>query len=165
MIHFNLYPAKILSGFLASLMAAFVDNLLPLFLTATVFEFFDFVTGCWKSAIVSHRKKEHFAFESVKAWRTIYKYVLTLVGIMLAELLDHTLADESRLRLANFFTAGVCGVEFWSFLENAAVISNHPVFKWLRKFMKLKVEDTTGLSLGPGRARDKKTGKFVKASK
>ena len=56
MIHFNLYPAKILSGFLASLMAAFVDNLLPLFMTATVFEFFDFVTGCWKSAIVAHRK-------------------------------------------------------------------------------------------------------------
>ena len=58
-------------------------------------------------------------------------------------MLDAMLSD-SRLRLANFFTAFCCGVEFWSFLENAAEISEHPIFRWLKKFMKHKVENELG---------------------
>ena len=60
-------------------------------------------------------------------------------------MLDQTIAEETRLRFANWFTAFCCGVEFWSFLENAAVISDHPLFRWLRKFMKTKVEESTGI--------------------
>jgi phage-related holin len=104
----------------------------------------DFVTGVIKSSVVSKRRGERFAFESIKAWRTIYKFVFILIGIVLAELLDHTLAEESRLRFANYFTAFCCGVEFWSFLENAAVISDHPIFRFLRKFMRVKLEDQLG---------------------
>lgn len=147
MLHLNLYPAKILAGLLAGVAAVFVDNLLPLFLTVTVFELVDFITGCIKSAVVAKRKKEKFAFESVKAWRTIYKYVFLLIGIVLCEMLDHVVVEEGRLRFANYFTGFACGVEFWSFLENAAIISDHPLFRWLRKFMKLKVEETTGLTI------------------
>jgi len=149
--HLNLYPAKIIAGVLSGFFALFIDNLLPLFITATIFEFVDFVTGCIKSAVVAKRKGEKFAFESIKAWRTIYKYVFLLIGIFLAELLDHTVANEGRLRLANYFTCFACGVEFWSFLENAAIISDHPLFRWLRKFMKLKVEETTGLTIDGNR--------------
>jgi phage-related holin len=101
----------------------------------------DFVTGCIKSAVVSKRKGGKFAFESVKAWRTIYKFVLILIGIVLAELLDQTFGNDGRLKLANYFTAFCCGVEFWSFLENAAVISDHPIFRMLKKVMREKVED------------------------
>lgn len=142
-----MYPAKILVGILAGFVTVFIDNLLPLFIVASVFELVDFVTGCIKSAVVAKRKKEKFAFESVKAWRTVYKYVFLLIGIVLAELLDQTIANEGRLRFANYFTGFACGVEFWSFLENAAVISDHPIFRFLRKFMKLKVEETTGLTI------------------
>lgn len=142
-----MYPAKILVGILAGFVTVFIDNLLPLFIVASVFELVDFVTGCIKSAVVAKRKKQKFAFESVKAWRTVYKYVFLLIGIVLAELLDQTIANEGRLRFANYFTGFACGVEFWSFLENAAVISDHPIFRFLRKFMKLKVEETTGLTI------------------
>lgn len=141
---YNLYPMKILVGVIMGFVGVFFDNLLPLFLMATVFEFIDFITGVIKSATIAKRKKEKFCFESVKAWRTIYKYIFILLGILMAEMLDMTLAVETRLRFANYFTAFCCGVEFWSFLENAAVISNHPVFRWLRKFMKMKVEDQIG---------------------
>ncbi len=34
-----------------------------------------------------------------------------------------------------------------SFLENAAIISDHPLFRWLRKFMKFKVEEMAGLDI------------------
>lgn len=140
----NIYPMKALAGFIAGFASIFVENLLPLFFTVVIFETMDFVTGVIKSGVVSKRKGERFAFESIKAWRTIYKFVFILIGIVLAELLDHTLAEESRLRFANYFTAFCCGVEFWSFLENAAVISDHPVFRWLRKFMRVKLEDQLG---------------------
>ena len=146
-MHFNIYPAKILAGVLAATIALFIDNVLPLFIMVTVFEVIDFLTGVIKSAVVSKRKGERFAFESVKAWRTIYKFVFILIGILLAEMLDHTIAEETRLRFANYFTAFCCGIEFWSFLENAAVISEHPLFLWLRKFMKFKVEDQIGMTL------------------
>lgn len=137
---FNIYGEKIGAGLIAGLVSYFVHNLVPLIVCALIFEVIDFGTGLWKSAVVSHRKGENFVFESVKAWRTIYKVVFILLGIVLMEMLDAVLGPHD-LRLANYFTAFCCGVEFWSFLENAAVISNHPVFRWLRKFMKTKVED------------------------
>ena len=140
------YPAKILAGVLAGFLSLFVENLLPLFITVTVFEAVDFVTGVIKSYVVAKRTKRRFTFESIKAWRTIYKYVFILIGIVLTEMLDQTIANETRLRFANYFTAFCCGVEFWSFLENAAVISDHPLFRWLRKFMKFKLEDEIGMT-------------------
>lgn len=146
-MHFNMYPAKVIVGIIAAALASLETNLLPLFLTVTVFEIIDFVTGVIKSYVTSKRKGERFAFESVKAWRTIYKFVFILIGIMLAEMLDHTIAAETRLRFANYFTGFCCGIELWSFLENAAVISEHPLFLWLRKFMKFKVEDQMGMTL------------------
>lgn len=140
MTRLNIYSEKIGAGLVASIAAYFVHNILPLVVCVLVFEMIDFVTGVWKSAVVSKRNGGRFAFESVKAWRTIYKLVFILTGIIMAEMLD-AVASEYHLRLANYFTAFCCGVEFWSFLENAAVISNHPVFRWLKKFMKQKMED------------------------
>lgn len=141
-----MYPQKLFVGVFSGFLSVFVENLLPLFITVTLFEFVDFITGVIKSAVVAKRTKQRFAFESVKAWRTIYKYVFILIGIVLAEMLDQTVSNESRLRFANYFTAFCCGVEFWSFLENAAVISDHPIFRWLRRFMKFKLEDEIGMT-------------------
>lgn len=142
---FTLYGNKIGAGLVAAIMSTLVNDLVPLFVAVTVFELVDFLTGTLKSAILAKRARKRFAFESVKAWRTIYKYVFILAGIALAEVLDYTIVEDSRLRLANYFTAFCCGVEFWSFLENAAVISNHPIFRWLRKYMKFKVEEQMGI--------------------
>lgn len=152
--YFNLYPNKMFAGVFASLAALICDNLLPLFVTVVLFEAMDFITGVIKSAVLAKRAGRRFAFESVKAWRTIYKVVFILIGIVLAEMLDKTIAEETRLRFANWFTAFCCGVEFWSFLENAAVISDHPLFRWLRKFMKLKVEDQLGMTLEEAQKED-----------
>ncbi len=128
------------AGILAALLSYFVHNILPLVVCMMIFEAIDFVTGVWKSAIVAKRNGKQFAFESVKAWRTIYKIVFILAGIIMSEMLDVVVAEHD-LRLANYFTAFCCGVEFWSFLENAAVISDHPIFRWLRKFMKERMKD------------------------
>lgn len=143
-MHYNLYPNKMIAGLFAGLCSTMVHDLLPLFVMVIVFEIIDFITGVIKSGVVSKRRGETFAFESVKAWRTIYKFVFIMVGICLAWMLEQSLAVDAPLKFANYFTAFCCGVEFWSFLENAAVISEHPVFRWLRKFMKQKLEDEIG---------------------
>ena len=140
---YNMYTAKTCSGLVSGAIGIFFSSLWPLFICVIVFECVDFVTGCWKSFVIARRKGENPAFESIKAWRTIYKVVFIFVGIVLSEMLDAMLSD-SRLRLANFFTAFCCGVEFWSFLENAAEISEHPIFRWLKKFMRHKVENELG---------------------
>lgn len=145
---FTLTPAKVLSGLVAGFVGLLLQTLLPLFICVIVFEAIDFITGVWKSGVEAKRAGQRFAFESVKAWHTVYKLVFILVGIVLAELLDDMICD-TRIRLANFFTAFACGVEFWSFLENAAVISNHPIFRWLRRFMKHKVETELGTEFEP----------------
>lgn len=159
MAQLNLYWEKFAAGFFAGFVGLLVNDLLPLFVAVTIFELVDFITGVLKSAVVAKRTKQKFAFESIKAWRTIYKYVFILIGIVLADMLAQVLAEqtESRLRFANYFTAFCCGVEFWSFLENAAVISDHPLFRWLRKFMKFKVEDQLGMSFDDAQKEDEKT--------
>lgn len=143
MVMYNMYAAKTCAGLVSGAIGLFFGSLLPLFICVVIFECVDFITGCWKSFVIAKRKGKNPAFESIKAWRTIYKVVFIFVGIVLSEMLDSTLSVE-RLRLANFFTAFCCGIEFWSFLENAAEISEHPIFKWLKKFMKHKVEAELG---------------------
>lgn len=112
MIPINLYFEKLLAGIIAGLCSVFIQNLLPLFIVVAIFEGVDFITGVIKSKVIAKRRKEKFAFESVKAWRTIYKCVFILIGVVLAELLDHTLDMDSRLKFANYFTAFCCGIEF-----------------------------------------------------
>ena len=97
MLHFNLYPNKMFAGCFASLAALICDNLLPLFITIVIFELMDFATGIMKSAVLAKRAGRRFAFESIKAWRTIYKMVFILIGVVLAEMLDATIAEETRL--------------------------------------------------------------------
>lgn len=144
MLNYNIYPMKMFAGVMAGFVSVCTEELKPLFIAVLVFEAVDFVTGVIKSAVLAKREGRKFAFESVKCWRTIYKVVFLLIGVALMEYLDRILMVEGRLRFANYFTAFCCGVEFWSFLENAAEVCDHPIFRYLKRFMKTKVEDQIG---------------------
>lgn len=142
-------PERIISGTIATMLSSLFESLMPLFITVLIFEVVDFGTGVWKSFVVAKRKKIKFAFESVKAWRTIYKVVFIFLGIYLSALLSEIIPpDGHEMQLAKYFTGFACGVEFWSFLENAAEISNHKVFRALKKIMKNKVDDALELKSG-----------------
>lgn len=118
-----------------------------LILCAVLFVAIDFVTGVWASFVASRRHGENIAFESDRAWDTVTKMVFIMLGIVMSYLIDAYILDHLHLRLANLFTGFACGVEFFSYLENAAIISNHPIFRWLRKFMGKKVKDKTGVDI------------------
>lgn len=134
-------PERVLSGTIATMLSTLFESLMPLFVAVLIFEVIDFVTGVWKSVVVAQRKNKKFAFESIKAWRTIYKVVFIFIGIYLSALLSDIMPDGHKMQLAKYFTGFACGVEFWSFLENAAEISNHKVFRALKKIMKNKVDN------------------------
>lgn len=78
-------------------------------------------------------------FESAKAWNTIYKLAFSLIAVSLSHYLDTKIFDFVDLKLPNMVAGFVCGTEFWSFLENAGDISEHPVFKAIRKITKRKI--------------------------
>ncbi len=117
----------------------------PLLVCVGVFVALDFVLGIWASRARAVRENREWRFESRKAWRTVYKAVFAMLGICMAWTLDTLVLDFAQLHLAKIFTGFVCGVEFWSYLENAADISNLPIFKALKSLMKGKIEKTLNI--------------------
>ena len=109
------------------------------------FEFIaiDFVVGVWASYARAKKagRLAEWGFESRKAWRTIWKLCFVIIGIVLCDHLDHSVLTFVELNLPKIFCGFVCGVELWSFLENAACISNSPIFRWLVKFMGAKLQE------------------------
>ena len=83
-----------------------------------------------------------WSFSSRRAWDTVLKLLFVMAGIVLAWLLDSVVLTFVELHLAKIFTGFVCGIEFWSYLENAADISGQPVFRALKKVLKRKVDES-----------------------
>ena len=132
---------KYLSGIVAGVMSFFAP-VEPLLLCAMVFVAVDFLTGVLADRHKAHAEGRVWRFESAKAWKTVRKLSFVMAGIVLAWMMDSLMLPVVELRLANLFTGFVCGVEFWSYLENAAEISDHQIFRTLKKIMKNKLDKT-----------------------
>lgn len=90
---------------------------------------FDFLIGLWAC------RKKGEGWQSVKMWRTVHKLFFATLIIMLLYAMD----TEMGISYFQFHRGAAClitGFEIWSILENAAIISNHPVFRALKKLMK-----------------------------
>jgi phage-related holin len=131
---------KYLCGGAAGLAALFMP-VQGLVLCALVFVAIDFATGVWASRRRARRGGFAWNFSSRRAWDTVLKLLFVMAGIMLAWLLDSVVLTFTELHLAKIFTGFVCGVEFWSYLENAADISGQPLFRALKRLLKGKVDD------------------------
>ncbi len=130
---------RFVSGVVAGVAALF-SPIQPLVVTTLVFIGVDFVSGILADRAVALRQGKKWYFESCKAWRTVAKMGLAITAIAMAWLLDRCVLDFMQLNLAKLFTGFTCGVEFWSFLENAAQFSEAPLFRWLRRYAKRRME-------------------------
>ena len=83
-------------------------------------------------------------FESRKAWRTVAKAALVLTAIAMAWLLDTCVLDFLQLNVARLFAGFTCGVELWSFLENAAQLSDAPFFLRMRRYVRRRIGKEVG---------------------
>ena len=131
------------NGVLLGLMALFAP-IKPIVMCALAFILVDFVTGVAASRCEAKQRGEVWYFSSHEAWHTIHKAGFVLLTIAMSWLIEYCVLDFIRLNLTRIIAGAICGVEMWSFLENASVLSDAKVFEWLRNYVKRKVEKEIG---------------------
>jgi phage-related holin len=119
----------------------------PLVLCALTFVMIDFVMGILAGRKRAARQHKDWYFSSDKAWKTVIKLTCIVVGIGMCHLIDTQIIDFMNLHLAKLFTGMVCGIEMWSYLENAMEISDAPVFRSLQKYVGKKMKDEVGIDI------------------
>lgn len=131
------------NGVLLGLMALFAP-IKPIVMCALAFILVDFVTGVAASRCEAKQRGEVWYFSSHEAWHTIHKAGFVLLTIAMSWLIEYCVLDFIRLNLTRIIAGAICGVEMWSFLENASVLSDTKLFRWLRNYVKRKVEKEIG---------------------
>lgn len=124
--------------------AALFAPIRPVVLCALSFILIDFVTGVFASRCEAKQRGEKWYFSSHEAWRTIRKAGFVLLTIAMGWLIESCVLDFVTLNLTRILAGAICGVEMWSFLENASVLSDAKLFEWLRNYVKRKVEKDIG---------------------
>ena len=134
---------RFVSGAAAGIAALFAP-IGPLVATTVVFIGVDFLSGVAADRAAALREGRAWYFESCKAWRTVLKLTLAVTAISMAWLIDSCVLDFMPLNLARLLTGFTCGVELWSFLENAAQLSDAPLFRWLRRYVRRRIRKEAG---------------------
>lgn len=119
----------------------------PLVLCALIFVMIDFVMGILAGRKRAARQHKDWYFSSDKAWKTVIKLTCIVVGIGMCHLIDTQIIDFMNLHLAKLFTGMICGIEMWSYLENAMEISDALVFRSLQKYVGKKMKDEVGIDI------------------
>ena len=130
---------RFVSGVAAAVAGLFAP-IAPLVWCAVAFIGVDFVTGVAASRAVARREGRPWWFESREAWRTVVKLGLVLTAIAMAWLIDSCVLEFMQLNLARLFTGFTCGVDLWSFLENAAQRPDAPLLKRLRQYVRRRID-------------------------
>ena len=115
-------------------MAALFAPVVPLAACTVGFIAVDFVSGVAADRKMTLKEGRVWYFESRRAWRTVRKAGFAVLCIVLAWLLEHWVLAPSDLHPARLFAGFICGVELWSFLENAAQLSEALLFLHLRRY-------------------------------
>lgn len=131
------------NGILLSLAALFAP-IKPVVWCSLTFVLIDFITGVLASRCEAKRRGEKWYFSSHEAWRTIRKACFVMLTIAMSWLIESCILDFVTLNLTRLVSGAICGVEMWSFLENASVLSDAKLFEWLRNYVKRKVEEEIG---------------------
>lgn len=134
---------RFINGLLLGFTALFAP-IKPVILCALAFIFVDFVTGVLASRCEAKKSGKKWYFSSREAWRTIRKAGFVLLTIAMSWLIEYCILDFVTLHITRIIAGAICGVEMWSFLENASVLSDGKLFRWLRNYVRRKVEKEIG---------------------
>jgi hypothetical protein len=63
---------------------------------------------------------------------------VTAIGMMW--MVESCILNFVELHLTRMFAGMVCGVEMWSFLENASLLSDARLFGWLRRYVRHRMK-------------------------
>ena len=134
---------RVVNGLILGLAALF-SPIKSVVICALIFIAVDFVTGVLASRCEARQRGEKWFFSSHEAWRTIRKAGFVLLTITMSWLIESFILNFITLNLTRIIAGAICGVEMWSFLENASVLSDAKIFEWLRNYVKRKVEKEIG---------------------
>ena len=123
------------SGCLVALAALFAP-VVPLVWCVVGFIAFDFLAGVLASRADARREGGEWYFTSSQAWHTAEKLGFAIIALCMAYLIDTLMLDFMHLNLTKLFAGFVCGVEMWSFLENACRISSSPLLRYIRRYVR-----------------------------
>ena len=100
----------------------------------------DLILGVWAARV------KGLGIKSEKLWRTVYKMLIafTIMHLLYSIDVEYGVEVVHSYRVAGLF---IIGFEIWSVLENAAVITDHKMFRILKRYMENKVKDATGVNL------------------
>lgn len=128
-------------AYIASSLMAFFEPIEILVLWMLIFIVSDMITGIHASLT------EGNPIQSCKMQKTVHKFLLYSMTIVLLEGLDRYLFDLMDLHLANIGATIICGIELWSIMENCYRITGNRVFKVLTQFTLKRIKDETGVEL------------------
>lgn len=134
---------RLVSGAAAGIAALFAP-VGPLVATALLFIGADFLSGVAADRAAARRAGRRWYFESCKAWHTVTKAALAVTMIAMAWLLDTCVLGFMQLHAANLLAGFTCGVELWSFTENAAQLSDARLFRYLRRYVRRRIRKEAG---------------------
>lgn len=134
---------RVVNGLILGLAALF-SPIKSVVICALIFIAVDFVTGVLASRCEARQSGEKWFFSSHEAWRTIRKAGFVLLTITMSWLIESCILNFITLNITRIIAGAICGVEMWSFLENASVLSDAKIFEWLRNYVKRKVEKEIG---------------------
>ena len=134
---------KYISGAVVALVGMLCP-ITPLIASAMRFAAIEFLAGIVASRAEAKRAGKSWHLESRKAWRTVVKAGFVALAIVMMWIIDATILGFMHLHLANIFTGFVCGVELWSFIENASRISGAPLFEWIGRWLKRRIGKEVG---------------------
>ncbi len=100
----------------------------------------DFLSGVAADRRMALSSGRVWYFESEKARRTVRKTAFTVSAICMMWMLECCVLDFVDLHLTRLFAGFACGVELWSFLENASALSDAQLFEWLRRYVHRRIE-------------------------
>ena len=134
---------RVVNGLILGLAALF-SPIKSVVICALIFIAVDFVTGVLASRCEARQRGEKWFFSSHEAWLTIRKAGFVLLTITMSWLIESCILNFITLNITRIIAGAICGVEMWSFLENASVLSDAKIFEWLRIYVKRKVEKEIG---------------------
>ena len=133
----NLAAPKALTLSVGWVLSAFIPIAAILLLTVG-FIVADFIVGI----IVSYRIR-HVGFTTLKAWRTAFKFAGAMTAIVSAYAIEVYIFKTDSTYFSRGVAGILCGFDFYSLLANFAILSHHPVFRVVKKFVKSEIESKT----------------------
>lgn len=119
----------------------FLEPLSVLMLWFLIFVACDMVTGIAASI------KERIIITSHGLQRTVVKFLMYSMTIILLHAIDSYMLIVAHLGLAKIGATIICGIELYSILENCYRITGNMVFKTLTQFTLKGIEKHTGVKV------------------